>query len=206
METFAARLASFDSVVPAINSRTSTSRNIQPQRWVWESPSPEQVCWAEAPLQTIANKTQLAHAGFYFQPYDTNPDNTMCFLCGRALDGWEEGDDPVTEHLKHSPDCGWAIIMDIQSKTSNPAEIVDPTSSAIVEARRATFAIGWPHEGKRGWICQSEKVANSSYCYICQYTDRIRWSKPDGISALMKKAQTWPVALTANCPWMAGKK
>lgn len=82
----------------------------------------------------------------------------MCFLCGRALDGWEDGDDPVTEHLKHSPDCGWAIMMDIQSKTSNPAEIEDPTSSSIVEARRATFAVGWPHEGKRGWLCQSEKV------------------------------------------------
>lgn len=48
--------------------------------------------------------------------------------------------------------------MDIQSKTSNPAEIEDPTSSSIVEARRATFAIGWPHEGKHGWLCQSEKV------------------------------------------------
>ncbi|PCH04013.1 Hypothetical protein PENO1_024650 [Penicillium occitanis (nom. inval.)] len=159
METFAARLASFDSVVPAINSRTSSARNIQPQRWVWESPSPE----------------QLAHAGFYFQPYDTNPDNTMCFLCGRALDGWEEGDDPVTEHLKHSPDCGWAIIMDIQSKTSNPAEIVDPTSSAIVEARRATFAVGWPHEGKRGWMveagwyfCPNEESPDLASCPYCK--------------------------------------
>uniref|UniRef100_A0A093VFE6 Protein bir1 n=1 Tax=Talaromyces marneffei PM1 TaxID=1077442 RepID=A0A093VFE6_TALMA len=159
METFAARLATFDSVVPSINSRTSSSRNIQPQRWVWESPSPE----------------QLAHAGFYFQPYDTNPDNTMCFLCGRALDGWEEGDDPVTEHLKHSPDCGWAIIMDIQSKTSNPAEIVDPTSSSIVEARRATFAVGWPHEGKRGWMveagwyfCPNEESPDLASCPYCK--------------------------------------
>lgn len=48
--------------------------------------------------------------------------------------------------------------MDIQQKTSNPAEIEDPTSASIVEARRATFAIGWPHDGKPGWVCQSEKV------------------------------------------------
>ncbi|EED22299.1 chromosome segregation protein BIR1, putative [Talaromyces stipitatus ATCC 10500] len=150
METFSARLASFNSVVPAINSRVSSSRTIQPLRWPYESPSPE----------------QLAHAGFFFRPYDTNPDNTMCFLCGRALDGWEDGDDPVLEHLKHSPDCGWAIIMDIQSNTSNPAEIVDPTSSSIVEARRATFAIGWPHEGKRGWLCQSEKMVEAGW-YFC---------------------------------------
>ncbi|KAH8699112.1 hypothetical protein BGW36DRAFT_358620 [Talaromyces proteolyticus] len=150
METFAARLATFDAILPSVNSRTSSSRAIQPIAWPYGSPTPE----------------QLAHAGFFFNPYDTNPDNTTCFLCTRALDGWEEGDNPISEHLKHSPDCGWAIVMDIQQRSSNPTEIQDPTSDAITDARRATFSIGWPHEGKRGWLCQSTKMAEAGW-YFC---------------------------------------
>lgn len=49
-------------------------------------------------------------------------------------------------------------MMDIQRRTSNPAEIEDPTSERIVQARAATFGFSWPHDGKRGWVCQSEKV------------------------------------------------
>jgi hypothetical protein len=74
------------------------------------------------------------------------------------LDGWEDGDNPVEEHLKHSPDCGWAIMMFIQQNTSKPSEIEDPTLPSVAEARKATFSIGWPHDGKRGWLCQSDKV------------------------------------------------
>lgn len=49
-------------------------------------------------------------------------------------------------------------MMDIQRHSSNPAEIEDPTSERIVEARTKTFGLFWPHDGKRGWVCQSEKV------------------------------------------------
>lgn len=65
----------------------------------------------------------------------------------------------MTEHLKHSQDCGWAVMMDIEQHSSNPAEIEDPTSDNIAQARQATFGEQWPHDGKRGWVCQSEKVA-----------------------------------------------
>ncbi|RHZ62274.1 baculoviral IAP repeat-containing protein [Aspergillus thermomutatus] len=104
------------------------------------------------------SQPKLAHAGFYYNPYETNPDNTTCYLCQRALDGWESEDNPITEHLKHSNDCGWAIMMDIEQHSSNPAEIEDPTSDRIAQARQATFGDQWPHDGKRGWTCQSEKV------------------------------------------------
>ncbi|CRG89228.1 Muscle M-line assembly protein unc-89 [Talaromyces islandicus] len=150
METFAARLATFDATLPSIKSRASTTaRTIHPIAWPYDSPSPE----------------QLADAGFFFNPYDTNPDNTTCFLCRRALDGWEDGDNPVEEHLKHSPDCGWAIMMDIQQKSSNPSEIEDPTSASIVDARKATFSVGWPHDGKRGWVCQSDKMVEAGWFF-----------------------------------------
>jgi hypothetical protein len=49
-------------------------------------------------------------------------------------------------------------MMDIEQHSSNPAEIEDPTSERIAQARQATFGDQWPHDGKRGWVCQSEKV------------------------------------------------
>lgn len=142
METFAARLASFDLVLHPEKRRTSSAKAVKSIAWPHRKPSP----------------AELAHAGFYYNPYETNPDNTTCFLCHRALDGWEEEDNPITEHLKHANDCGWAVMMDIQQHSSNPAEIEDPTSDKIREARLATFGTSWPHDGKRGWVCQSEKV------------------------------------------------
>lgn len=49
-------------------------------------------------------------------------------------------------------------MMDIQQRSSNPAEIEDPTSETIVQARKGTFGESWPHDGKKGWLCQSDKV------------------------------------------------
>jgi hypothetical protein len=112
-------------------------------------------------------------AGFYFSPSDISPDNTACYLCERALDGWEEEDDPITEHLRHSSECGWAVMMNISRQSSNPSEIDDPTGPRIADARLATFC-SWPHDGKRGWVCKSEKV-NLQKLFLCpqiaQYVD-----------------------------------
>ncbi|RDW89939.1 uncharacterized protein DSM5745_01714 [Aspergillus mulundensis] len=150
METFAARLATFDLVLHP-DRRSSSSKSSQPISWPHSRPSP----------------AELAHAGFFYNPYETNPDNTTCFLCRRALDGWEEDDNPITEHLKHAGnDCGWAVMMDIQQRSSNPAEIEDPTSEPVVQARLATFGESWPHDGKRGWLCQSEKMVEGGW-YFC---------------------------------------
>ncbi|PYH85686.1 hypothetical protein BO82DRAFT_351013 [Aspergillus uvarum CBS 121591] len=149
MDTFAARLASFDRVLYP-GGRRSSITPAEPIAWPHSRPSP----------------AELAHAGFFYHPYETNPDNTICFLCRRALDGWEEEDNPITEHLKHAPDCGWAVMMDIQQHSSNPAEIEDPTSERIVQARQATFGEAWPHDGKRGWTCQSDKMVEGGW-YFC---------------------------------------
>ncbi|KAL4996594.1 hypothetical protein BDV10DRAFT_108602 [Aspergillus recurvatus] len=149
METFAARLATFDFVLhPA--RRSSSAKSAKSISWPHSKPSP----------------AELAYAGFFYNPYETNPDNTTCFLCRRALDGWEEDDNPITEHLKHAKDCGWAVMMDIQQRSSNPAEIEDPTSEPIVQARLATFGDSWPHDGKKGWMCQSDKMVEGGW-YFC---------------------------------------
>ncbi|KAJ5774806.1 hypothetical protein N7457_009702 [Penicillium paradoxum] len=150
MDTFAARLASFDIVLKPEKRRSSGIKTAKAISWPHQRPSP----------------AELAHAGFYYKPYETNPDNTTCFECHRALDGWEEDDNPVTEHLKHAPDCGWAIMMDIQQSSSNPSSIEDPTGDRITQARLATFGSAWPHDGKKGWLCQSEKMVEGGW-YFC---------------------------------------
>ncbi|EPS25332.1 hypothetical protein PDE_00265 [Penicillium oxalicum 114-2] len=154
MDTFSARLASFDAVLKLEKRRSSTTKGSSVISWPHQSPSP----------------AELAHAGFYYKPYETNPDNTTCFHCDRALDGWEEDDNPITEHLKHSPDCAWAIMMDIQQSSSNPTTIEDPNSERIVQARIGTFGTHWPHDGKRGWLCQSEKMVEAGW-YFCPNDD-----------------------------------
>lgn len=72
------------------------------------------------------------------------------------MDGWEEDDDPVVEHLKHSPDCGWAINMGIEQQAND--KLQDPSCEEMLDARRMTFGVNWPHEHKRGWVCKTQKV------------------------------------------------
>ncbi|KAJ5738730.1 hypothetical protein N7493_001885 [Penicillium malachiteum] len=154
MDTFAARLASFDVVLKPDKRRSSGVKGPRFIGWPHSNPSPE----------------ELARAGFFYKPYESNPDNTTCFECGRALDGWEEDDNPIAEHLKHSPNCGWAITMDVYQNSSNHGAIDDPTSDRITQARLATFGSAWPHDGKRGWACQSEKMAEAGW-YFCPTED-----------------------------------
>ncbi len=81
----------------------------------------------------------------------------MCFLCDKSLDGWEENDNPLEEHLKHSPTCGWAIVAAIEAGFGNYGK-VHPLDPAMVEARKATFAGRWPYESKKGFKCKTKKV------------------------------------------------
>jgi baculoviral IAP repeat-containing protein 5 len=47
----------------------------------------------------------MAQAGFYWCGNDRENDSAACFVCGKELDGWEENDDPWSEHRKHAPQC-----------------------------------------------------------------------------------------------------
>ncbi|KAF2885561.1 hypothetical protein ILUMI_20629 [Ignelater luminosus] len=53
---------------------------------------------------------KLAEAGFYFAGSAADPDAVQCFLCDKALDGWDEEDDPWEEHLSHSENCEFAKL------------------------------------------------------------------------------------------------
>lgn len=102
----------------------------------------------------------MAKAGFFFAPSATNPDNAMCFVCQRQLDGWEQDDNPALEHLTHSPDCGWAINVCISLSSGDPERIdEDAMSERMVEARTSTFLGKWPHEHKKAWKCKTKKVS-----------------------------------------------
>lgn len=108
-----------------------------------------------------ANLSQLAKAGFVWRPFPENPDNVACFLCNKSLDGWEEGDKPLEEHLKHSPECGWAIVAGIEANL-NGLSSEDPASTRMIAARKATFDGRWPHEGKRGWKNKIKQVSHGT--------------------------------------------
>ncbi|KAL6246690.1 hypothetical protein RBB50_005997 [Rhinocladiella similis] len=137
--TLEARLASFEP--PSKRSKLG---------WPHKTPTPD----------------ELAKAGFYYKPSSASNDNTICFMCGRFLDGWEADDDPIQEHLKHSNDCSWAILMDAaQSARVDINNMDDPTGEHHADARRATFGIGWPHESKRGWTCKTEKMVEAGWYY-----------------------------------------
>ncbi|KAL9623473.1 MAG: hypothetical protein Q9160_002153 [Pyrenula sp. 1 TL-2023] len=150
METFAARLASFDVSPPGSKGRrASNNKSSKAITWPHQSPSP----------------SELAFAGFYYKPSATGPDNTCCFLCERTLDGWEEDDDPSVEHLRHSSECGWAITINAGQNGLDPAELEDPTGERMSQARKATFSTGWPHDGKRGWTCKTQKMVDAGWYY-----------------------------------------
>ena len=135
--TLSARLATFEP--PTKSSKAG---------WPHKQPSAEAV----------------AQAGFCYRPQSTGSDNVVCYLCERQLDGWEDEDDPVQEHLKHSPECGWAMLMAIAQDGKYDTEAMeDPTNASITKARRATFGVGWPHESKRGWVCKTEKMVESGW-------------------------------------------
>ncbi|OTB12679.1 hypothetical protein K445DRAFT_378354 [Daldinia sp. EC12] len=107
---------------------------------------------------------QFAQAGFYFEPTPDAPDNTVCFLCVKAFKGWEENDNPLEEHLRLSPHCGWAIVAAIEAGLGDYG-LDDPSDAPMVEARKATFAGLWPHEGKRGWKCKTKQLVEAGWKY-----------------------------------------
>lgn len=99
----------------------------------------------------------MAKAGFFHYPTQDSPDNTVCFLCLKAIDGWEKDDDPQREHLKHSPQCGWAIVASVNAGAAELSQEY-PLSSRMIAARMDTFGDRWPHESKKGWKCKVKQV------------------------------------------------
>ncbi|RDA95065.1 hypothetical protein CP533_2114 [Ophiocordyceps camponoti-saundersi (nom. inval.)] len=144
---YEARLASFNKTVKKRGS-SAGGRTKASNAW---------------PHKQIA-PASLAKAGFFFDPTPASPDNVVCFLCAKPLDGWEAGDDPLLEHLKHAPDCGWATVAAIEADVGDYGT-QDPISSHMIEARQATFGDWWPHDSKKGWKCKTKQLADAGWKY-----------------------------------------
>ncbi|CAM1511643.1 Fc.00g091560.m01.CDS01 [Cosmosporella sp. VM-42] len=145
--TYESRLASFHKTSKKRGS-TANGRGAKAPSW---------------PHKNIA-PASLAHAGLFYHPSNDNPDNVICFLCHKGLDGWEAGDDPIVEHLKHSSECGWAIVAAIEAEIGDYAK-EDPGQTYMKEARKATFAGRWPHDGKKGWKCKTKQLVDAGWKY-----------------------------------------
>lgn len=156
MRIFHARLASFHRRHPvsreraSSNSRKKTGATIA---WPHKRPEPE----------------ALARAGFFSRPASDSADNVQCFDCGVKLDGWEENDDAIREHLAHTDYCDWATVISVHREDDDQMEpeMRDPLSSEMVSARTATFAHGggWPHENKKGWKCKIGKLVDAGWAW-----------------------------------------
>ncbi|KAJ1333205.1 baculoviral IAP repeat-containing protein 2/3 [Microdochium nivale] len=143
------RLESFQVSKPAAKRKSTT-----------KGKTTKALAWPHKQLDPV----DLARAGFFFDPTPEQPDNVVCFLCERRLGGWEEGDNPFEEHLRLSPNCGWAIVSAIEIGLGDYCQD-DPAHPQMVEARRATFADRWPHEGKKGWKCKTKQLVEAGWKY-----------------------------------------
>ncbi|GAB1319572.1 BIR-domain-containing protein [Madurella fahalii] len=137
------RLASFRGPQPVAKGRVSKA-----------------LAWPHVALSPVG----LAKAGFFFEPHPKSPDNVVCFLCAKSLDGWEKNDNPLEEHLKHSPTCGWALMAAIEAGLGNYGK-VHPLDPVMIEARKATFAGRWPYESKKGFKCKTKKLVEAGWKY-----------------------------------------
>ncbi|KAK1755573.1 hypothetical protein QBC47DRAFT_380690 [Echria macrotheca] len=144
------RLASFQGAQPVTKRRTSNAT----------SRAPKALHWPHKSLSPV----DLAKAGFFFEPFPGSPDNVVCFLCNKSLDGWEADDKPLEEHVKHSPDCGWAVMAALEADLGDFAKI-HPLDPRMVEARKATFAGRWPYESKKGFKCKAKQLAEAGWKY-----------------------------------------
>ncbi|KAF1845408.1 inhibitor of apoptosis repeat-containing protein [Cucurbitaria berberidis CBS 394.84] len=148
-----ARLATFESATSAKSRRPSARSKKAGTKakpaWPLSSPSAQ----------------DLAYAGFVWRPTTASPDNVQCYFCNCQLDGWEESDVPAFEHLTHSPSCGYAVVACIRLRNGDPGRTEeDPTSEAMVAARRDTFGDLWPLDSNEGYPAVDQMV-NAGWYY-----------------------------------------
>jgi hypothetical protein len=96
MESFQARLDSFAKPKRLPSSRSTIK---------WPHPTQK--------ASFLPTPSNLADAGFYWDPSATDRDNVTCFLCAKQLSEWEEGDDPALLHWQKcgvTGLCPWALL------------------------------------------------------------------------------------------------
>lgn len=160
METVEGRLASF---------------KLQPARRKVNEAHAAAGAWPHHPKHFSVTPKSLSNAGFYHDPTESAPDNVTCVYCNKGLEGWEDGDDALDEHLKRVIDkatgakCPWATVMGIKRDFDlfGPNEYEegrhDPSAASILAARLGTFGDWWPFDNKKGWNPTSRKVSSVTW-------------------------------------------
>lgn len=168
METFEGRLASFKLSTSKRKGQASSSSS--------SSSSPP---WPHHPTKFSVTPSTLAHAGFYHDPTPTGDDNVTCIYCEKGLEGWEQGDDALDEHLKRVIDvetgdkCPWATVMGVKRDFDLFGEHEleggkhDPHAKHLVKARKNTFGEWWVYDGKKGWKPTSDRVGACTLSFPC---------------------------------------
>ncbi|KAJ3013954.1 hypothetical protein HKX48_005420, partial [Thoreauomyces humboldtii] len=87
---------------------------------------------------------KMAEAGFIYWPMTDGPDTVLCPTCDVSLDGWEGTDDPIKEHEKRGPKCGF--LASLASGGVPPAVV--PTKKTV--ARKGAAVRKVPAAGPAG--------------------------------------------------------
>lgn len=116
--------------------------------------------------------SSLAAAGFYYQPSPEAEDNVVCFLCHKALGGWEQGDQALSEHVAHSikkpgqakKGCPFALL---KSGGIRCRDLGITDEKDLSKLRKDTFGKKadkwWPLESKKGYPKAADMVAGGFY-------------------------------------------
>lgn len=140
------------------------------------------------PISRCSSYFQLAEFGFYYEGKAGNPKKVTCHYCDNSLEDIATDVDPIELHAEGSPDCPRVLLRIQHAKwiATKGAENKEygANEEKILQARLATFAKGWPHEGPE-WKCTPEQVrllqlspesfsfTNRSCCLLA--TARSRW-------------------------------
>lgn len=87
-----------------------------------------------------ANSRKMAKAGWTFNPGEAeDSDIATCYYCGKSLDGWEAGDDPLAEHRKRMPKCPMFTAQLVEEGGPEPT-LPDPVPIPLPPASSSSSA------------------------------------------------------------------
>lgn len=134
------------------------------------------------PADSPVRPEDLAEAGMYYIGID---DNVQCFCCGGGLSGWEQGDDPWSEHAKYYSNCFFFLghnVGNVPLTTPRPRANVHPTDT--FEGRLDSF------KGRQHPI-DPERLARAGF-YSTGEQDRVMCFRcGGGVKAWMPDEDPW---------------
>ena len=171
METYEGRLATFAASAASM-SAAAGSRHPSKSRQKEQQQTRTQ--WPHSASFSVTPES-LASAGFYYDPTESSAtDNVTCAYCKKGLEGWEDGDDALDEHLRRidkgtGDKCAWATVMGAKrdwdlfgdGALADGTAQLDPAGEVLAQARRSTFGSWWKFDGKKGWKPTSERVSRA---------------------------------------------